>query len=742
MKEVAYILFGAVFTGAVAVGLGSLLLRRLRVSLDREEAILFAFVSGAAVLSLATFLLCVSGLAYKGVFLVGGVVVIVGQAFGPAAAFPGGAPGGSPAAGRKACPTWNLLFLVILAGFFILYLFNALAPEISPDGSGYHLANVARFWRHHGFAWDYHSMYASFPQGVEMLFLVAFVFGHYSAAALVHLMFLVSLPLLIACYGRRYGFPRAGLFAAVLVYASPVAGKAGSSAYNDLAIATVVFAVFYLLQIWDENREPGLLILIGLLAGFAYSIKYTAGLALPFAAGYLWWRTPRDRRLWRDILIFGSAAAIAVLPWILRNWIWLGDPFAPLLNRWFPNPYYHPGMEQSYLADVRSYPGVVDWWQIPWRHIVSGGVPVGGMIGPIFLLAPLALLALRHSSGRRLLLAGLVFGLPALLNAQSRFLLPALPFVSLALGQALANPRALLPILAVAHAIASLPPVLTLYSNRDNWRLESLPVSAALRLTPEPQFLIDHITDYPLKYAVETKTPPDAKIFTWSVGDSAYINRSLNQWFESALGNLGFDLLSTPLSADNQPSVSLHLTFPPVSTRRLRVVETASANSNWTIAELRIFSQGREVLPSPNWKPSAQPNRWEAELAFDHNYASRWSSWQPMSPGMFVAIDFGKLETVDEVVCILAPKQDARIQLEVENGNGRWVPLPGTMEREPFAVPSDLRRQAMRSLKAHGITHLVLRDGDFPAEDVHNHAGLWGLEEVSVVGPLHLYRLE
>jgi hypothetical protein len=29
----------------------------------------------------------------------------VGQAFGPAAAFSGGAPGGSPAAGRKACPT-------------------------------------------------------------------------------------------------------------------------------------------------------------------------------------------------------------------------------------------------------------------------------------------------------------------------------------------------------------------------------------------------------------------------------------------------------------------------------------------------------------------------------------------------------------------------------------------------------------------------------------------------------------
>jgi hypothetical protein len=734
LKEVAYILFGAVFTVAVAIGLGSLLLRRLRVPLFREEAVLFAFVSGAAVLSLATFLLCILQLAFKGVFLVGGIAVFAGHAF----ARPEKTDQPRQA---KACATWNFLFLVILAVFFILYFFNALAPEISPDGAGYHLANVARFWRHHGFVWDYHTMYAHFPQGVEMLFLVAFVFGHFSAAALVHLAFLLSLPLLIACYGRRYGFPRVGLFAAVLVYASPVAGKAGSSAYNDLAVATVVFAVFYLLQIWDEDRAPGLLILIGLLAGFAYSIKYTAALALPFAAGYLWWRMPRDRRLWRALAIFGSAAVIMVLPWILRNWIWLGDPFSPLLNRWFPNPYYHPGMEQSYLADVRIYTGLVHWWQKPWRALVSGEL-VGGMLGPIFLLTPLALLALRHSSGRRLLLAGLVFGLPALLNAQSRFLLPALPFVSLALGQALASPRGLLPILAVLHAIASLPPVVTLYANQYSWRLESLPVSAALRFEPEPGFLIEHITDYPLQYVLETKTPSDAKIFSLSVEESAYINRSLSPWYESVPGNLGMDLFSIPLTTDNQPSASVRFEFAPTTIRRLRVVETASANSYWTIAEMRVFSQGREVPRSPLWKLIAQPNRWEADLAFDNNYASRWSSWQPISPGMFVGMDFGKLQTVDAVVLEMAPKQDAQIRVEVAKEDGRWTPLPATMERAPFTVPSDLRRQATRSLKAHGFTHVVLREGDFPTGDVRNHADLWGLVEVSVVGPLHLYRLE
>ena len=50
---------------------------------------------------------------------------------------------------------------------------------------------------------------------------------------------------------------------------------------------------------------------------------------------------------------------------------------------------------------------------------------IGGMFGPVFLLAPLGLLALRLKSGRRLLLAALVFALPAYLNTGTRFLIPS-----------------------------------------------------------------------------------------------------------------------------------------------------------------------------------------------------------------------------------------------------------------------------------------------------------------------------
>src|SRR6185436_8437186 len=166
MREVAYILFGAAFTAIVSLAMGSLLLARLRLTFHRGEAVLIEFVAGSGCLSFLIAILCALHIARKGVFQWGGLAVIslaVWQA--------------RLAPRRKSLPAislkWITAFFLIFGAFFIYYFFNGLAPEVSPDGAGYHLGNVVRLWRNHGFAWDYPSLYAYFPQGAEMLFLVA-----------------------------------------------------------------------------------------------------------------------------------------------------------------------------------------------------------------------------------------------------------------------------------------------------------------------------------------------------------------------------------------------------------------------------------------------------------------------------------------------------------------------------------------------------------------------------------------
>ena len=113
------ILFGAVFTAAVCMAAGKLILRNACQDAGAR------FVTGAAALSLLVFALGVLKLAYPGVFLAAGAAVCW---FGRPLKIPR----------PRLAP-----LLLVFGAFFVLYFFHAMAPEASPDGAGYHLGLVA-----------------------------------------------------------------------------------------------------------------------------------------------------------------------------------------------------------------------------------------------------------------------------------------------------------------------------------------------------------------------------------------------------------------------------------------------------------------------------------------------------------------------------------------------------------------------------------------------------------------------
>ena len=450
MLEALSVLFGAVFTVAVCTGLGRLLLGALRLRFRRVEEFLFSFVVGSACLSLIVFGMASIHVARRGTFLLFGFAVLATTIL----------RGAHRLAGEPLPPLpryWKPLFGALFGVFAYLYFFNAMAPEISPDGSSYHLGLVSRYLHARGFYHIATNMYAYLSQGTEMLFMYAFAFGRHSAAALVHFAFLATLPFAMLAYARRFGFPVAGAVGALLVFLSPVVGIDGSSAYLDVAVACVLFVFFYLLRIWDEERTPALLIPIGLLAGFAYAMKYTAFLALPYALVFIGWKLFRKRQNWvRPLAVVTACALLMILPWVAKNWITLGNPVSPFFNKYFPNPYVHITFEQEYRASMAHWNGVTDYREIPLGATVRGG-QLQGVLGPVFLLAPLALLALRRREGRHLLLATLVFGIMYPTNIGTRFLIPCLPFLALSMGLAIENWRAVAPTLVLFHALTSWP---------------------------------------------------------------------------------------------------------------------------------------------------------------------------------------------------------------------------------------------------------------------------------------------
>jgi len=513
----------------------------------------------------------------------------------------------------------------------------------------------------------------------------------------------------------------------------------GASAYIDAALAATLFAVFA----FCEAGAPGWL--LGLLAGACFNIKYTAFLAIPYAGVRL-----LAGRRWKDLAVFACAAAAVVSPWLARNALWYQNPFSPLLNAWFPNPWIHVSFEQDYAQSMRNYVGLESWTAIPMELTVKGQV-LGGFFGPLFLLAPVALFALRTAVGRRLLAAGLLFALPYAANVGARFLLPALPFLSLAM--ALAPPLRwsnwILGLAAAGHAVSSFPDVPSLYCDEYAWRVRKLPLRQALRLETEPSWLSRKWPPYRVAKMIEAATPAGARVFSFSPVADSYTTREVAVGFQSAIGERLRDHLLVALIMDFQPVLNHRFEFPAETLTGIRAVQTAApeprapARDLWSIAEFRLFDGKQELERAADWRIDARPYPWDVSLAFDGSPVTRWRSWQWLEPGWHVSVTFGRPRRISRADLEMSADQYAvRMKLQGRTPAGQWKDLQAAPKTSGMAPPLGLRRMAAAELKRAGFGFLLISEDNFKWEDFGDKMELWGISEAGRCDNYRLYRIE
>jgi len=718
MKALAA-LAGAAFTVAACYGLGAILAARLGARLRRNEKLPLAFVLGAAVFHLAIFAVMALKIAYKPV-LIAMLAACVAAALATGDWRLPAAEDAEPY--RPLSRGTRYLFGILAAAFTMVYLFNAWAPEISPDGSGYHLGLVSRYLRAHGFERITTNMLLSFSEGVELLYVPAFAIGRHSAAALVHFAFLLALAWAVLAYGKRIGKPTAGAAAALLVYLSPIVGIDGTTAYTDVATAAIVFSVFYWIQLWDANRDSRLLAAAGLLAGYCYAAKYTAFVMLIYAAGFVVWRT----RKWRPALLLAGWSLSMAVPWMAKDWFYLHNPVAPFANQWFPNPYFYVLIEKLWIAHMRTY-GLKNLWSLPLEVTIRGEA-TQGLLGPVFLAAPLALLGLWSREGRKLMVPCALVLLTYFGNIGTRFLIPCLPFLSLAMLIALERAAPLLIILVTGQALASWPASLQLYTHA--WALQRIPYKAALRIIPEEEYLGAY-AQYQWARMVERYVPPGKPVFTLTGLPDAYTTREVLFIYWGALSNDIGDALTVGWNKAWQPARLFSFILPAGKYRRLRVVQIGAAtipDEQWNIHELRLFQGASELPRSPDWRLQASANPWGVQRAFDNSEATRWRSWETLRPGMWITVDLGREEALDRVQLELSGDEwDAKMRLETSDANGRWVPLAAATEERPVRSSGSLRRAATYEAHLRGVDYFLIKDDDYGARDYAGFSNDWGL---------------
>ncbi len=770
MKPLSYICFGWLITVLVSWCAGKLLFRRLSVRLHRQEEDVLAFLLGSACLSMLIFLICVIHLAYKPVFL---AIALAAIAAGIQQRI------WQPSSKSLPCLSglWRLLFYTVYVCFAAVYLVNAFAPESSPDGTSYHLGFVAQYARARGFLTITDNFYANLPQGMEMLFLFAFVWGRHSAAALVHCTYLLLLPFLILNYCRRLRMPVVGAAGSLLVFAAPIAGITGTIAYNDIAVAADAFAVFALLEIWYEQCDAALLIPVGILAGFGFAIKYTAFMAPIYAAGFVAYASWRSRKaVLRPILLVAVSAAAVIAPALLKNWIAVRNPVSPFLNRVFPNPYVHVDFEEEMSSRMRSY-DVHSLRELVYE-VTTAGDKTQGVLGPVFLLAPFSLLALRCAPGGRLLLAFLAFLLPYRSNLATRFLLPAATFLAPGIVMGILRGRTIRPfvtfhaafcwppqtrwhvaryaghlgigsslvaaLVVVVHAVLSWPSHVPWYAGRYVWRLNEIPLRAAVRLEPEEDYLMRRMgAPYQMVRFVERATPPGSRIYAFSTVPMAYSSRDFLCTFCSAANIRLLDGLMVAL----HPSPRLIRTLTIRSSLRrlggVRLVETAAgAAITPGLFDVTIFGSKGESQRLSTWRLDAHPFPWDAGLAFDRNPVTRWQAWQKIARGAWISVEFDDEQTVTAVKLETSLDQaSVQWQLEGKEDSAGWVPLEVVSKQELTAAPLNLRRAVIEEFRRNHFQYLWL-DAQPDLADCRAHAVEWGLRLIAEFQGISLYRID
>ena len=734
-------ILGAALTCGACYGAGDLLIGKLGVKLNRTERAPLAFILGAACLHLAVFAILALHLAYWPVFvllLVGLIAIAAWRAgFSPREAL-ASRPGGGAKAPRGLKPA----LLILFGAFTVFYFFHALAPESSPDGSSYHLGFVARYLRARGFE-PVEDLYAAFSGGIEMVFTPAFAIGKHSAAALTHFAFLIALALAVFAYGQRLGKPWAGAAAAFLVYASPVVGIDGTSAYVDVAAAAITFSVFYWIEIWDEVPDDRLLIPAGLLTGYAYAAKYTAFAIFFYAAGFVWWR----RRSLRPALTIAGLALLTAGPWMFKNGVVFHNPVAPFASELFRNRYFHIATIQQLANRFQRYE-IANLWSLPLEVTVRG-FKTQGVIGPAFLLTPAALFSLRFRAGRRLLAAAAVLLVAYAANIGTRFLIPELPFLALALALAMGNSPGLIACLAIFHAVTSWPAVVGQYAP-GAWRLSGRVLyREALRIVPQDRYLRQASRGYVLASLIEERVPKGERVLALAAVAGAYTSREVLTGFHAAFSEDLEDTLSIGWVEYSQPRVLERWRFPERNARRVRVELDAmgrpdgwSNDEQWSIHELRFFHQGTELPRRPQWRLSAWPNPWDVQLAFDNSPATRWKTWERAAPGDYMEVDFGQPQTLDEVR--VETSWDHQLQPEVklsDEPSRRWNAPGGDFHATPVMPDPNIRRYATRELALRGVDYLLIADDSPGSLDFRGDPEGWGLELAAQGGGARLYRI-
>lgn len=404
---------------------GNLLLNKFDLSLSAYLKIPFSIGCGLAGLSTITFFFGIFGFLHKPVFY---ILLLILFAFSlknflyrKNSKIPG--------------LTFQGTFLpVTFFVFFAVSFVGALTPPTFYDSMVYHLAIPLQYVKNHRIIEIESNIFSNFPQNIEMLYTMAIILCDDILANLIHFVFFPLITLSIYGFLREKYDSKISIFASLIFATTPAIVMLASGTYVDLGLTFYLFLSFVSVMKWTETSLNKWLVLSGLFAGFSLGIKYTAGIsAVIFILIIFCTAVSKKENVLPKIIIFAAPAFLVFLPWLVKNYIFTGNPVFPFYI--FDNA---PGHIQKYLSHVSRHgtSAPAYFLNLPW-NITMEGIKFGGgfdITGPFYLVfLPVLFLITKTDKFLKISFAYLIlyFFLWSISAKVLRFLIPIFPVAAI-----------------------------------------------------------------------------------------------------------------------------------------------------------------------------------------------------------------------------------------------------------------------------------------------------------------------
>gem|GEM_PF-1211505 len=151
-----------------------------------------------------------------------------------------------------------------------------------------------------------------------------------------------------------------------------------------------VLALYCLWQFYKQPKVKRWVYLCAFFLGAAFSIKYTAVLAIVACDVLLIYHNFKHKRWGSRFLPAAVLLFLPILPWVLRNEFANGNPLYPLATQWLGGPPgYNAHMESSLLEDTGKPAGlsVLSWVSLLWNNFFTLNNQVGAAWTPLLLMS-------------------------------------------------------------------------------------------------------------------------------------------------------------------------------------------------------------------------------------------------------------------------------------------------------------------------------------------------------------------